>query len=459
MKRRKRGLWLRRNLPLLVAAAALVLLILVIVLIVRGCSAKSDTVIQAKAFSTGTTLDLPLSADLNNADFASYGGYQFETKKKPAAMAKLITKNNEGVTSTSYTNSYGTCWVFTKPNDAGGTDTWCLYAKDPKNTPNFYIFMGEHRELALDSGTLDMLLPLHLVTDASLRDAMFGTIRPGTVYTCGVDKLADGETLTSAFRTFYESSGLYTVTSSEGGFTLVPRGGAQQLIFQFDEQDVDGQPAGQFMISVPQDTEPQPATSAAVTYGQDDAVMLGEEDSVALSTLLIQANYKKTGKTADYTYSVDLGGQVYDVALSWKDNTWNGTVRYNSQVAILTAKSSCTVAAIFASNSLGGTPVRDTAKWPNDVQDLTVTPMAESMATTNDVNVRSAPSTGSTILMTMPSDNVVSVIGITSDGEWYEVWYNEVCAYMSAKYVKAISAAAPAADSVTEPAAEPAPTE
>ena len=103
--------------------------------------------------------------------------------------------------------------------------------------------------------------------------------------------------------------------------------------------------------------------------------------------------------------------------------------------------------------------MRDTAKWPNDVQDLTVTPMAESMATTNDVNVRSAPSTGSTILMTMPSDNVVSVIGITSDGEWYEVWYNEVCAYMSAKYVKAISAAAPAADSVTEPAAEPAPTE
>ena len=444
MKRRKRGLWLRRNMPLLVAAAALALLILIIVLIARGCSAGSDTVIQAKAFSTGTTLDLPLSADLNNGDFVSYGGYHFQTKKKPAAMAKLITKNNEGVTAASYTNSYGTCWVFTKPTDAGGTDSWCLYESDPQNTPGIYIFMGEHREIALESGALDMLLPLHLITDASLRDAMYATIQPGTVYTCGVDKLADGETLASAFRAFYEASGLYTVTSSDKGFTLVPRGGAQQLIFQFDEQDANGQPTGQFMISVPQNTEPQPATSATVAHGEDDPVTLGEEDSVALSTILLQANYKKTGKTADYTYTVDLDGQSYDVALSWKDNTWNGTVRYNSQVAILTARSSCTVAAIFASNSVGGTPTRDTAKWPTDVQELSVTPMAESMATTNDVNVRSAPSTNSTILMTMPSDNVVAVIGITSDGEWYEVWYNEVCAYMSAQYVKAISAAAPA---------------
>ena len=34
-KRRKQGLWLRRNLPLLIAAAALVLLILIIVLVLK----------------------------------------------------------------------------------------------------------------------------------------------------------------------------------------------------------------------------------------------------------------------------------------------------------------------------------------------------------------------------------------------------------------------------------------
>lgn len=152
-------------------------------------------------------------------------------------MSKLVTKNNDGVTAESFTNSYGTCAVFTKANESGGTDTWCLYAKDPQNTKNWYIFMGEHRELALESGTLDLLLPLHLITDAELLDTMFATLQPGTPYTCGLDKLPDGQTLSSLFRTFYETSGLYTVTGSDSGFTLVPRGGAQQLTFQFDEQD------------------------------------------------------------------------------------------------------------------------------------------------------------------------------------------------------------------------------
>lgn len=152
-KRRKQSIWLRRNLPLLIAAAALVLLVLIIVLVARGCSKGSDTVIRAKAFSTGTTIELPLSAELNESDFVSYGGYQFTTKKKLSALSKLITKNNEGITAETYTNSYGECGVYTKTNESGGTDSWCLYVKDPKNTnEKWYFFMGEHREIALDSG-------------------------------------------------------------------------------------------------------------------------------------------------------------------------------------------------------------------------------------------------------------------------------------------------------------------
>ena len=133
-------------------------------------------------------------------------------------------------------------------------------------------------------------LPLHLITDASLRDTMFAAVQPGTPYTCGIDKLPDGQTLSGMFRAFYEASGLYTVTTSDKGFfTLVPRGGAQELMFQFDEQDTNGQ----FMITVPQAAEPQPSTSAVVTYGSDDPVSLSESDAAALSTVLLQANYKK----------------------------------------------------------------------------------------------------------------------------------------------------------------------
>ena len=70
------------------------------------------------------------------------------------------------------------------------------------------------------------------------------------------------------------------------------RGGAQELTFQFDEQDG----SGRFMISVPQNTEPQPTASAVVTYGKDDPVTLPEDASVALSTVLLQANYKRPAR-------------------------------------------------------------------------------------------------------------------------------------------------------------------
>lgn len=446
-RKRKQSVWLRRNLPLLIAIAALVLLVLVIVFVARGCSGTSDETIQAKAFSTGATIDLPLSSKttgLNAADFGAYGGYQFESSKKLSSLSKQVVKANEGVEAVTYTNSYGACAVFTRANEAGGTDTWCLYVKDPNNTKeNWYFFMGTHREIMLESGALDLLLPLHLITDASLRDTMYAAVQPNTVYTCGVEKLEEGQTIASLFRTFYEQSGLYTVTSGDKGFTLVPRGGSQELIFQFDEQ----QTSGQFMITIPQETEPQPVASAVVSYGKDEPVALPEDASLSLSSILLQANYKKTGKTADYKYTVNLDGQSYEIALDWKDNTWNCSVRYNGQVAILVTKSSCNIAAIFAANGVGGTPARDTTLWPD--AELTVTQKIESMATTNDVNVRTAPSTTSEVLMTMPTDTVVAVIAVTgetNDGEWYEIWYNEVCAYLNAKYVKSISSAAAATE-------------
>ena len=66
-------------------------------------------------------------------------------------------------------------------------------------------------------------------------------------------------------------------------------------------------------------------------------------------------------------------------------------MRYNGQVAMLVTKSSCTVASIFASNHLGGTPERDTAKWPADVQELAITPKAESLSTPHHAHAPSPP--------------------------------------------------------------------
>lgn len=40
----------------------------------------------------------------------------------------------------------------------------------------------------------------------------------------------------------------------------------------------------------------------------------------------------------------------------------------------------------------------------------------------------------STILVTMPQDSSVAVIGISD--EWCEIWYNNQRAYMSSQYLK-----------------------
>ena len=51
-------------------------------------------------------------------------------------------------------------------------------------------------------------------------DNMGGQIQLDTSYACGYDGLKEGETLAALFRAYYEESGLYTVTSSDGSRNL-----------------------------------------------------------------------------------------------------------------------------------------------------------------------------------------------------------------------------------------------
>ena len=433
MNRRKSS-WVRRRLPMIVAAAALVVLVLLIVLLAKGCSKKTDEAILAKAFSTEAQLGLPISATLNPGDFVSYGGYQFETKTKLDKMASLILKNNDGVTGTSYQNSYGKFWLFTKTNEAAsGTDSWCLYQREP-SVPNWYIYMAPYRQMTLpEGGSMDLLLPLHLITDTNLLDSMGRRVQTETVYTCGLNSLPQDQTLSSLFRGFYEESGLYTVSSSDKGFTLVPKGGSQELSFLFDEA---GDGTGQFIITVPVSTEPEPTQTASVSYNGGEAQELSQTDALTLSALLLQASYKAAGAGAEsYPYTVTAGEQTYEIALEWKSDAWQATVLSDQKTAVLPTRGSCTVAAIFTASGLEGMPKRETEKWPNGVS-AEVTAMATCMTTTTDVNVRTAPSTNSSILMTMPKDAAVAVVG-KCDSDWYEICYNDQLAYMSADYLQA----------------------
>ena len=162
-------------------------------------------------------------------------------------------------------------------------------------------------------------------------------------------------------------------------------------------------------------------------------VELSEADAITLSTILVNASYK-TGTTAsEYPYKVTMNGADYMLELTWKDDTWSASVQNGDQTARLTTKQACTVAAILASNGVMKVE-SDESSWPDEAG--TVSPMGACMVTTNDVNVRSLPSTDGDVLMTMLESSAVAVCGQTENG-WYQIVYNDKFAYMSAQYLKA----------------------
>ena len=216
MKRRR-----RRQQRMLMLAGVVALLVIVLIVIISSCSKKNQTGgINAQAFSTGSELVLPLNAELNSGDYVSYGGYHFETKTKLAKMAKLITKNNENVTAANYDNAYGSAVLFTRDTGSGG-ESWCLYQQDPTHISNWYVFMGCHREVSMPDGILDMLLPLHLISDSYLRDNMGSRLALDTAYACGA-KSAEA-TMQDQFKEFYANSGLYNMITLDTGFIPIYR--------------------------------------------------------------------------------------------------------------------------------------------------------------------------------------------------------------------------------------------
>lgn len=426
MKRRR-----RRQQRMLMLAGAVALLVIVLIVIISSCSKKNQTGgINAQAFSTGSELVLPLNAELNSGDYVSYGGYHFETKTKLAKMAKLITKNNENVTAANYDNAYGSAVLFTR-DTGSGMESWCLYQQDPTHISNWYVFMGCHREVSMPDGILDMLLPLHLISDSYLRDNMGSRLALDTAYACGA-KSAEA-TMQDQFKEFYANSGLYNMITLDTGFILTDKASGREVEFSFEETDE----SSWFTLKSTVPEEPEPSSrvqlSSTDAASEQEPVELSEADAISLSTILVNASYK-TGTTAsEYPYKATMNGADYMLELTWKDDTWSASVQNGDQTARLTTKQACTVAAIFGSNYMMNLD-KDESVWPSDAG--TVTPMGTCMVTTNDVNVRSQPSMDGDVLMTMLESSAVAVCGQTENG-WYQIVYNDKFAYMSAQYLKA----------------------
>ena len=410
---------------------ALVLAVCLLAGLMAGCSKGGDANIPAEAFSTGTVLTLPLNAELNEGDYVSYGGHQFTSKKSLAKMESLITKNNESVTATEYENAYGVCALFTSETPSG-TDSWCLYQSDPSNTKNQYIFSGMHRVLALPDGQLDLLMPLHLISDSQIRDNMGSRVTPGVEYACGLNN-ADS-TLAALFQSFYQSSGLYRITPGDNGFLLALSDPSSklQLLFSFTEHD------GSDWFSITDATvhDPEPVDQLDITWTKSAeeapvTAQLSGDDALQLSALLISFDYAAGATDVEYPYTVMLGETKYSVRLLWKDTAWSGTAECGGQTSALTTKSASVVAALLYNNGLIDLTESDAAV-PEDLS-----AMAGCMATTGDVNVRAEPSTSGQILQTLPKDSPVAVTART--GEWYQVLFGDKLAYMSAQYLKNVN--------------------
>lgn len=414
---------MKKKLALLLAA---VLLLSIFV----GCSKKTDdNGIPAAAFQTGTVLRLPLDAELNEGDFVSYGGHQFTSKKKLNKMADLITKNNETLTATSYTNAHGVCWLFSQPTTTG-TDSWCLYQADPGNAKNQYIFSGMHRILTLTDGDLDLLLPLHLISDSGIRDNMGSRLTLGREYACGV-KDADS-TVSALFQSFYQTSGLYRITPSGESFTLALNNVSSNLLLQFSFSEHDD--SNWFTITDVTVHEPEPVDELSITWTKDSETepitqLISGSDAMQLSALLIAFEYTAGATDVVYPYSIDLGTGKYSLRLVWKDNAWSGTAEYEGKTCALNTRTSSIVAALLGVNGL--MPVQES---DNVVE---VAALIDCMATTNDVNVRSNPSTSGSILVTLSPNSPVAVTGKTDN--WYQILFGEQYAYMSADYLRTVN--------------------
>lgn len=412
---------------------ALILTLAMLVCLFAGCSGSSGGGVQARAFGSDETLTLDVKADVNSGDFVSYGGYQFETGKKLDAMQKLIVKKNEGVTAAVFENDYGPCWLFSK-EDGSVTHYWCLYQKEPQNIKNWYIFVGAHRELRLAGENYDLLLPLHLISDSYVRDNMANRLELDTAYACGLTQTEN--TMQELFYSFYNSSGLYTVTGNDQGFLLTSRqSGAQQLQFSFNESGG----TGWFTISVPAPEEPEPSASATVEYergGETYSCELSESDALVLSEVFLQANYSSEAGTmpaSEPEYTVLSGEQRYGVELIWSEDTWSGGVWHDDTYASLKTEQACRVAAVFGANRLFE-PVESPFDWPADLS-TEVTPTAACMVVTaSSLNVRSFPSTSGDILQSLPQSTAVAACGKTANG-WYEIVLNDQYAYVSAEYL------------------------
>ena len=400
--------------------------------LLAGCSAGgTDNGIPAAAFSSGNVLTLPIKATLNEGDYVSYGGHQFTSTKALSKMADLITKNNETVTAASYTNAHGDCWLFSKQTTTG-TDYWCLYQSDPGGAKNQYIFSGMHRILTLSAGEgdLDLLMPLHLISDSYIRDNMGSRLTLDKEYSCGVQE-ADS-TVAELFRAFYQSAGLYRIAASGDGFTLALNDVSSQLLLQFSFSEHDD--SGWFTITDVTVHEPEPVDELSVVWTQDAETAPVEKtisggDATQLSALLIAFDYTAGATDVVYPYRVDLGENQYSIRLVWKDNAWSGTAEYNGKTSALNTRTASIVAALLGVNGL--MPLQEGS------DELTDAPLIDCMATTNDVNVRATPSTSGKILVTLPSSSPVAVVGKTDN--WYQILFNDQLAYMSADYLRAVN--------------------
>lgn len=411
---------------------ALWLALVLLVSVLAGCSGKgSDTGIPAAAFSTQSVLTLPLKAELNSGDYLTYGGHQFISKKSLSKMADLIVKNNENVTAAEFKNAYGSCWLFSR-EVTGGVDSWCLYQQDPANIKNSYIFSGMHRELTTQDGAMELLLPLHLISDSYIRDNMGNRLSLDHAYACGVQD--QESTVQQLFETFYQNSGFYTLSPLDDGFALTPKQGLRlQLKIGFTQQDG----SDYFTISDITERAPVPSENVTVRWVMSEDIEAqtaspDSADALQMSGLLIGATYADGAAAVDYPYSIDVDGETYNARLLWNDTdaTWSGTVYRNGKTAALSTSEASELAALMYQI---GFYMPDESVAEADPEN--VTPMSACMATTTEVNVRLAPNTSGTIEKTLEKDAPVAVVG-KLDG-WYQILFGGHTAYMSADYLRA----------------------
>lgn len=215
--------------------ALLVMLSLTIVCIGTGCDGSGyRRSIPAKAFPSGTVLEIQTGARLNPGTYAAYGAHQFSSELSLFSLTQTISCENgtfQNVADSEQDPAGVLIWV---PRDDGTKDVYYLEKQGVDGDTAWYVFSGLCYRIRRDQMEQDEeeRMDQALFPGFCLKDPPeeFLELSYGVPYLCDSIIVGDRawEDLPQELAAFYEATGVYDAELEDSTLFVSPRDAAPE---------------------------------------------------------------------------------------------------------------------------------------------------------------------------------------------------------------------------------------